>query len=109
MSEVRLRPLAEADLVERTRHYGSEGGDQLGGRFFDAAIESLGVIARMPGAGSPRIGEMCGVPGLRSRRLGGFPCGWFYFERDDHVDVVRLLAYAQDLETILGDADEDDG
>ena len=83
MSEVRLRPLAEADLVERTRHYVSEGGEELGGRFFDVAIESLGVIKGMPGAGSPRIGELCGVSGLRSRRLGGFPCGWFYFERDE--------------------------
>lgn len=103
MSEIRLRPLAEVDLVERAEYYRSEGGDDLGRRFFEAAIESLGEIERMPGAGSPRIGELCGVDGLRSRRLAGFPCGWFYFERDVHVDVVRLLAYAQDLETILGD------
>ncbi len=50
---------------------------------------------------------MVGIDGLRSRRLGRFPCGWFYFERSDHVDVVRLLAYAQDLETILGDLNQD--
>ena len=103
MSEARLRPLAELDLVERTEYYRSEGGDDLGQRFFDAAIESLREIERMPGAGSLRIGELCGVDGLRSRRLSRFPCGWFYFERHDHVDVVRLLAYAQDLETILSD------
>jgi len=107
VSEVRLRPLAEIDLIERSEYYRSQGDDSLGQRFFDAAIESLRDIERMPGAGSPRIGEMCGVDGLRSRRLAGFPCGWFYFERRDHVDVVRLLAYAQDLETILGDLDED--
>ena len=29
-------------------------------------------------------------------------------ERADHIDVVRLLAYAQDLASILGDADQDD-
>ncbi len=107
MSEVRLRPLAEADLVERTRYYRSEGGDELGGRFFDTAIESLRAIERMPGAGLLRIGELCDVPGLRSCRLAGFPCGWFYFERVDHVDVVRLLAYAQDLATVLGDLDQE--
>ena len=107
MSEVRLRPLAEADLVERTEYYCHKGGDALGRRFFDAAIESLRLIERMPGAGSVRIGEMCGVEGLRSRRLARFPCGWFYFERADHVDAVRLLAFAQDLETILGDPDHD--
>ncbi len=107
MSEVRLRPLAEPDLVERSGYYRHEGGDALGQRFFDAAIESLRLIERMPGIGSPRIGKMCGVDGLRSRRLATFPCGWFYFERADHVDVVRLLAYTQDLETILGDLDHD--
>ena len=32
MIEVRLRPLAEVDLVERVRYYRSEGGDELGGR-----------------------------------------------------------------------------
>ena len=107
MIEVRLRPLAETDLIERVRYYRFEGGDELGERFFDTAIESLRAIARMPGTGSPRIGELCGVPGLRSYRFAGFPCGWFYFERDDYVDVVRLLANAQDLATLLGDVDLD--
>ncbi len=107
MTEVRLRPLAEADLVERTMYYRSVGGDELGGRFFDMAIEGLSTIGRMPGVGSLRIGEVCDVPGLRSIRIVGFPCGWFYFERVDHVDVVRLVAHAQDLATILGDFAED--
>jgi len=35
------------------------------------------------------------------RRVGGFPCAWFYFITNDHIDVVRLLADAQDLPTIL--------
>lgn len=107
MSQVRLRPLAEFDLVERSGYYRSQGRDDIGRRFFDTAIETLREIERMPGAGSPRIGEMCGVDGLRSRRIAGFPSGWFYLERDDHVDVVRLLAYAQDLETILGGPTQD--
>lgn len=106
MTEVRLRPLAERDLVERTTWYRSEGGDDLGARFFDAAIDCLDSIADMPAAGSLRIGELCAVPGLRSRRTPGFPCGWFYFERGDHVDVVRLLSHAQDLVSLLGNAND---
>jgi hypothetical protein len=31
--------------------------------------------------------------------------GWFYFVRSDHVDVVRLLADAQNLPVILADLD----
>ena len=55
MTTTRLRPLAEADLIERTRYYRREGGDQLGERFFGAAIAALDAIGRMPGAGSPRM------------------------------------------------------
>ena len=105
MTTTRLRPLAEADLVERTRYYRREGGDQLGEQFFGAAIAALDAIGRMPGAGSPRMGELCGVSGLRFRSVVGCPCGWFYFIADDHVDVVRLLAEAQDLPALLGDTE----
>jgi len=54
----------------------------------------------MPGAGSPRVGELCGIDGLRVRRIANFPCGWFYFASSDRVDVVRLLADAQDIADI---------
>ena len=107
MTTLLLRPLAEADLIERTTYYRQEGGDDLGERFFDAAVAALGAIGRMPGAGSPRIGEVCDIPGLRVRRIVGFPCGWFYFTAADHVDVVRLLADAQDLPSILADIEHE--
>lgn len=97
MTTTRLRPLAETDLVERTHHDRREGGDNLGERCFDAAVAALEAIGRMPGAGSPRAGELCDIPGLRFRRLPGFSCGWFYFVTADYVDVVRLLADVQDL------------
>ena len=107
MTSARLRPQARVDLVEQTRYYRSEGGDDLGGRFFDAAISALDAIGRMPGAGSPRLGELCDIPGLRARRVTGFPCGWFYFVAADHIDVVRLLADAQDLPANLADPERE--
>jgi toxin ParE1/3/4 len=102
VTEARLRPQAETDLVDRTRYHRSEGGDGVGRRFFEAAIAALRNIERVPGAGSPRVGELCDAPGLRVRGIDGFPCGWFYFVTPDHVDVVRLLADSQDLLAILG-------
>lgn len=101
MTPAWLRPLAEADLVERTQYYASEAGEAIATRFFDAAIAALRATERMPGAGAPRVGELCGIPGLRMRRVAGFPCGWFYFVRNDRLDVVRLLADAQGLDAIL--------
>ncbi|HEY5875820.1 MAG TPA: type II toxin-antitoxin system RelE/ParE family toxin [Ilumatobacteraceae bacterium] len=105
MSPARLRPLAETDLVERTRYYRLHGGDEVAARFFDAAITAIQAVERMPGIGSPRVGELCGVPGLRARRITGFPCSWLYLTVSDHVDVLRLLADAQDLTAVLS-ADE---
>lgn len=101
MTPLRLRPLAEADLIGRTRHYQNHATEDIATRFFNAAIATLDAIGRMPLVGSPRAGELCDVPGLRVQRIAGFPCGWYYFAIPEHVDVVRLLADAQDLPSIL--------
>ena len=107
MKPAELRPLAEADLVERTRHYRGVGGSELGGRFFDAAIAALRSIEEAPGIGSPRIGEVIGVPEVRRVGVHGFPCGWLYIERSHVLDVVRLLADRQEVAVLLDmDADE---
>jgi toxin ParE1/3/4 len=102
-----LRPQAEVDLVERARCYRDEGGSELGERFFDAAMTALDAIGQMPGAGSPRLGESCGIDGLRVRRIPNFPCGWFYFVSGDRVDVVRLLADAQDIAAVIADIEQE--
>jgi toxin ParE1/3/4 len=102
-----LRPLAEADLVERSRYYADEAGDEIAEQFFDAALAALRAVERMPGTGTPRVGELCDIPGLRMRRITGFPCGWYYFVRPNHLDVVRLLADTQDLAAILDDIDDE--
>jgi hypothetical protein len=59
------------------------GGDLTGAAPRDATCK--------PGMGSPRLGQMCEIPRLRSWRVTGFPMHWLYFEAEDHLDVVRLL------------------
>ena len=105
MTQAWLRPLAEADLTDKTAHYRSAGGNKLAERFFDSALASLRSIERMPGIGSPLVGEMCDIPSLRSCPVKGFPIHWYYFIAENHLDVVRLLADAQDLPTILSPTD----
>lgn len=68
---------------------------------FDAAIAALEPIERMPGTGSPRQGQLCEIPGLRSWRVSDFPMQWLYFEARDHLVVVRLLGDRQDIVAIL--------
>lgn len=66
-----------------------------------AARKALDPIEQNPGTGSPRIGQELGIPGLRSWCVSGFPLIWFYFEREDCLDVVRLLGERQDMLSIL--------
>jgi len=87
-----IRPLAEQDLIERSRNYRRQGGAELAERFFDAAIAALQAIDTSPGIGSPRVGDLIGLDGLRRISLEGFPCGWLYLVRPDFLDVIRLLA-----------------
>jgi toxin ParE1/3/4 len=99
-----LRPRAEQDLIEGARYYVQEAGAALGEQMFDAALQALDPIQRMPGLGSPRLGQLCEIAGLRSWRVAGFPMQWLYFEATDHLDVIRLLGDRQDIIAILRDA-----
>lgn len=101
MTAAWLRPRAEDDLVERARHYREHAGRAVAERFVDEAFAALRSVERMPNAGSPRAGELVGVEGLRSWRVRGFPVRWYYLVLPDRLDVVRLLADAQDLPTLL--------
>ena len=44
-----------------------------------------------------------GIPGLRTWRVVKFPLLWCYFERGDHLDVVRLLGERRDIAAISSD------
>jgi toxin ParE1/3/4 len=103
--EARLRPQAEGDLVEAAQYYAQEGGVELAERMFDAAVAALQTIERMPTLGSPRLGQLCEIPGLRSWRVADFPMQWLYFEAAGHLDVVRLLGDRQDIVAILTKSD----
>ena len=104
MKPAALRPQADADLIERTRYDLEAGGAELAESFFDASIDALRAIEATPGLGSPWIGALLGLDGLRRIGIAGFPCGWIYLERQEVLDVIRLVADRQDLASAL---DED--
>jgi len=66
-----------------------------------AANAALDQVELEPGIGSPVLGKVLGLPNLRSWRVSDFPLLWFYFERNDHLDVARLLGERQDVSAIL--------
>ena len=98
-----LRPQALRDQQGEVRHYRREGGARIAVRVAKAADVALDQIELDPGIGSPTLGKLLGIPGLRTWRVTKFPLLWCYFERRDHLDVVRLLGERQDIVSILGD------
>ena len=98
-----LRPQALRDQQGEVRYYRKEGGTRLALKVAKATNEALDQVELEPGMGSPRLGKVLGIPGLRTWRVGKYPLLWCYFERGDHLDVVRLLGERQDLAAILGD------
>jgi len=97
-----LRPQALRDQQGEVRYYRKEGGTRLAVKVAKATNEALDQVELEPGMGSPRLGKVLGIPGLRTWRVAERLLLWCYFERGDHLDVVRLLGERQDIIAILG-------
>ena len=96
-----LRPQARRDRQVEVRYYRREAGSKVAVRLVAATNAALDQIELDPGIGSPALGKLLDIPDLRTWRVKKFPLLWFYFERDDHLDVARLLGERQDIAAIL--------
>lgn len=103
MKPARLRSQAKVDLSDVTFYYALEGGALLGEDCLGLALGALDLLATQPGMGSLRWAQPAEQPPLRAWRVKRFPVLWFYFERSDHLDIVRLLGERQDIAAILAD------
>lgn len=91
------RDLANRDVDEIIEHYLSEGAEQAALGFITALEQAYGHLGRHPATGSPRFGHELNLPGLRSWKLARYPHVVFYVERDDHIDVWRVLHGHRDI------------
>lgn len=94
---VQLLAAAQTDVFEAASHYASEGGVGLEERFLNALEAAITHIARHPATGSTRYAVELGLPGLRCWPLKRFPHLVFYAERDDALEVWRVLHQSRDL------------
>ena len=86
-----LRPQAREDRRHEVSYHRGKAGEGTALRLVSALEQALLQLSRDPGIGSPTIGQALEIEGLRSWRLNGFPLSLWYFERERHVDVVRLV------------------
>ena len=91
------RALASRDVDQAIDHYLDEGGERVGLGFIDALEKAYRHIARHPASEAPRYAQELDLPGLRAWPLKRYPYLVFYVERDDHIDVWRVLHSQRDL------------
>ena len=91
------RALANRDGDEAVDHYLRAGEQRAGFGFVDALERAYRHIARRPATGSLRCAHALELPGLRCWPLKRFPHLVFYVERDDHIDVWRILHGQRDV------------
>lgn len=96
-----LRPKASQDLDDHFA-YVAENNLEAALQFFDFARLTIAQLARMPGSGSLYLVENPRLQGLRKWAVKDFRKHLiFYFERDDDIEVVRILYATRDINSIL--------
>lgn len=101
MKPARLRPRARKDLQGEVRYFRKQAVSKVAEQVVVASNAALDQLELNPGIGSPVLGKTLEIMDLRTWRVRGFSLMWLYFERADHLDVVRLLGERQDIATIM--------
>ena len=87
----------DVDVDEAVEHYLAEGSEQVALGFIDALEQAYGHVGRHPATGSPRYAHELDLPGLRVWPLKRYPYLVFYVEREDQIDVWRVLHGQRDI------------
>ena len=95
------RARANEDVEEAIAHYLAEDAAAAALGFIDALERAYAYVGRLPHAGSQRYAHELDIPGLRSWPLKRYPHVVFYVERDEHIDVWRVLHTQRDLPASL--------
>ncbi len=105
MKRLTRRAQATDDLEIAFDYYFQAVNLDLAERFRDEVDDAMAHLSRHPGTGSRRYsaghsaGHSAGPTGgdLRFWTLNKFPYSIFYFEREDHVEIIRVLHQASNI------------
>jgi toxin ParE1/3/4 len=95
--------LARVDLDSAAAYYVANAGVDVAERFIDAVEVATRRIGKNPGLGALRFAYELSIPGLRSTSVAKFPYLMFYSERDEVVEVWRVLHTRRDIPATLQD------
>jgi toxin ParE1/3/4 len=91
------RTRASRDVEAAVDRYLREGGETVALGFVDAVERAWRHIARYPASGSPRYAHELDLPGLRAWPLKRYPWIVFFVERENHIDIWRVLHAHRDI------------
>ena len=68
----------------------------MAAQLVEALKAALQTLQQQPGIGSPILGGELGIAEMRTWLVEGFPLTFWYFERETHIDIARLVGQRQD-------------
>lgn len=96
MTPARLRERALRDLELAVAHY-ADTAPHMARPFAQAFKTARQHIERFASTGSLRYSEQSKPMPLRFWLFDRFPYAIFYFDRGDHIDIVRVLHQSSDI------------
>lgn len=96
------RERSNADVEAAIDYYLGEEAVKAAMGFIAALERAYAHIGRYAATGSSRYAHELNLPGLRSWKLTGYPYLIFYVEREDSVNVWRVLHGQRDIPVWLG-------
>lgn len=92
------RPKAAKD-IENHATYIADGSLDAAIRFLERTEQTINGLAMFPASGAPFPSRVPELKGMRTRLVRDFPKHVvFYVERDDTIEVVRVLRVSSVLE-----------
>lgn len=102
------RTLAIRDVEDAIGFYLKENAQQAALAFVDALEDAFLILGQHPAIGTSRYATELEIPGLLSWALPRFPYVIFYVEREDHIDVWRVLHGRRDIPALVEEPDPGD-
>ncbi len=102
-NRVGIRPRARLDVVELATYIGNDSV-AAANHFLDATEATFEFLAEWPEIGAVYPTKNDRLSGLRVFRVKGFPNHLvFYLERQNGIEIVRVVHGARDLDAALQD------
>ena len=91
------RAQAQKDIANAVAYYLEQAAPNAAEGFITALEKTIGHISRHSKSGSPCYAGELNLPDLRFWQIKRYPYLLFYVERNDHIDVWRLLHSQSDV------------